>query len=304
MKLPFDFAFEGFRIIREKPSLLLPWGLLTLAGFGATAVITSLATPVMADLQLAMSTNNVADIFAAAIRLLLVYAPVATINLVIQAVISCAVFRIVLGRPVSSFGALRFGKEELRQIAVSILFLLLAFVIYVAFVIAGQIFAVGLTLVVGGPSTPAGMISIFLIVLAVLLAVFYVLSRLTLCSAQSFDQGRINIFGSWALTKGNAGVLMLGYFVALLAASMVLFLCIGAFAAIVIAISGGDVSALERMQESATLGIQGLGNPVMIAYLIVVNGLVVPLLMTISFGAPAAAYRRLVNSGAAVENLF
>jgi hypothetical protein len=58
------------------------------------------------------------------------------------------------------------------------------------------------------------------------------------------------------------------------------------------------------MQESATLGIQGLGNPVMIAYLIVVNGLVVPLLMAISFGAPAAAYRRLVNSGAAVENLF
>lgn len=304
MKLPFDFAFEGFRIIREKPSLLLPWGLLTLVGFGATAVITSLAAPVMADLQRAMSTNDMADIVAAAVKLILVYAPVATINLVIQAVTCCAVFRVVLGRPPSSFGGLRFGKDELRQIAVSILFLLLAFVIYVAFVVAGQILAVGMVLLLGGPSTPAGMVSIFVVVLVVLLAVFYVLSRLTLCSVQSFDQGRINIFGSWALTKGNAGMLMLGYFVALLAASLVLFLCIAAFAAIVIAISGGDASALERMQESATLGVQGLGNPVMIAYLIVVNGLVVPLLMAISFGAPAAAYRRLVTSGAAVKSLF
>ena len=39
MALPFDFAFEGFRIIRERPKLIAFWGVVSLFGYGVMAFI-------------------------------------------------------------------------------------------------------------------------------------------------------------------------------------------------------------------------------------------------------------------------
>lgn len=305
MKLPFDFAFEGFRIVREKPSLMLPWGLLTLIGFGAsTLLLWTLAGPAMLELEQAAAANNQAAQLAAYAKLGPAYALAFPINMLIQAVVACAIFRVVLGKGPSSFGGLRFGMDELRQVAVNILFYLIFTGIYIAALLPGLIIGASFSAILGGPTTPAGMVGVFLGLIPTLLAVFYMISRLSLCFVQSFDQKRITMFGSWALTRGNAGTLMLGYFTALVLATVVFILCLGIFAAIAIAISGGEVSAVERMQESARLGIQGLSNPVTAAYLIVSNGIVAPLLMAISFGAPAAAYKRLANGGVSAENMF
>jgi hypothetical protein len=305
MKLPFDFAFEGFRIVREKPSLLLPWGLLTLVGFGAsTLIMWTLAGQGMAELERAMVANDQAAQLAAYAKVGPAYALAFPINVLIQAVSACAIFRVVLGKEPSAFGRLRFGMDELRQIAVNILFYLIFTGIYIAALLPGLIIGASFSAILGGPTTPAGMVGVFLGLIPTLLAVFYMISRLSLCFVQSFDQKRITMFGSWALTRGNAGTLMLGYFTALVMATIVFILCLGTFAAIAIAASGGDFSAYERMQETARLGIQGLSNPVTAAYLIVSNGIVAPLLMAISFGAPAAAYKRLANGGVGAENVF
>jgi len=39
MNLTFDFAFEGFRIIRERPKLIAFWGAITLFGYGVMSLI-------------------------------------------------------------------------------------------------------------------------------------------------------------------------------------------------------------------------------------------------------------------------
>jgi hypothetical protein len=298
MKLPFDFAFEGFRIIREKPARLLPWGLLTLLGFSAsTLVMWTMAGATVGDLQKAASVNEQMEILSA---LALAF----PINMVIQSVVACAIFRVVLSAGEPSYGGLRFGMDELRQVAVTILFWIIFFFIYLLAVLPGVIIGASFSAILGGPTTPAGMVGVFLGLIPTIMAVFYIGSRLSLCFIQSFDQKRINLFGSWALTKGNAGTLMLGYFLALVTSAIVFVLCLGIFVAIAVAASGGDFTAYDRMVESARLGVTGLGNPITVAYLVVSNGVVAPLLMAISFGAPAAAYKRLSNGGAAAENVF
>lgn len=305
MKLPFDFAFEGFRIIREKPSRLLPWGLLTLLGFTASALIMwTLAGSAMGELEQAATGNDQAALLAAYAKIGPAYALAFPINMLIQVVIACAIFRVVLHDAPLSLGGLRLGMDEVRQIGVTILFCIIFFLIYLAAVLPGIIIGASFSAILGGPSTPAGMVGVFLGLIPTLLAIFYIGSRLSLCFVQSFDQKRINLFGSWALTKGHAGTMMLGYFLALATATIVFVLCLGIFAALAIAASGGDTHAYTRMLDSARQGIQGLGNPVTVAYLFVSNGVVAPLLMAISFGAPAAAYKRLANGGVSAENVF
>lgn len=305
MKLSLDFAFEGFRIVRERPSIILFWGLLTLIGYGAsTLIIWTLGGDAMAQMEQAVAANDMPAMMAAYSKIGPAYLLALPLNFLIQAVIACAVFRTVLNDGPQPFGGLTFGMDEIRQIGVSILFYLIFMGIYIVALIPGIMLGGGFSAALGGPATPAGMVGVFIGLIPTLLFIFFMISRLSLCFVQSFEQKKVNMFGSWKLTQGNAGILMLGYFAAIVTAGLVFVLCFMIFGLITVAASGGDFAALEQMEASARLGIEGLKNPLTAIYLVVSNGIVAPLLMAISFGAPAAAYRRLTGGGPRAENVF
>ncbi len=115
-------------------------------------------------------------------------------NAFVQAAIIRLQFRPAQGR----FGFLRAGPDELRQLGLQLCYtavicgiciaatMLLSFLV-AAFAVAGQALVV--------PATVAGLAVVGVIVVVVGV-------RLSLAPAATFSSGRIDLFGSWALTRG------------------------------------------------------------------------------------------------------
>jgi hypothetical protein len=156
-------------------------------------------------------------------------------------VLLTGVNRLVL-RPQDSAGAyLRLGADELRQAAVLILVNLIMFAAYFAVVIVTALVA-GVGSAIGGAGLGValgvllGLASFgFLLVLAV---------RLSFAGALTFDTGKIDIRGSWGLTKGKFWPLLGAYAVALVLA-VVVYLLLLVIIAVVGASLGGGLSAMS-----------------------------------------------------------
>ncbi len=310
MKLSLDFAFEGFRIIRQRPMVILYWGILALIGNSITMyTFEALAGPALRQMQTmsATSPSTPAEVMAMLSVLgqtLPGYGVMIPIALVMNAVQSCAVFRYVLNDKPWSFGALHFGKDEFRQIGVSVLFFLIVIGMYIATIIAGTVVAGIVAGVLGLVSQALSAVALVISIVAVIAAFFWFVARLSLAPAQSFDQRRINMFGSWALTKNSSIALVVGYVIALVMALLVYMLCLLIYGAVFAVINGGSMDALKQLMQMVQGGTQYLGQPPMIVYMIVVNLLVSPLLMAITLGAPASAYRLLSRNRGGPAGVF
>lgn len=308
MKLTTDFAFEGFRIIRQKPSVILFWGVFVLVFNGlATYAFLSLSGTAMQDLMQASQAGRTADptaILDIYARLAPAYAVMLPLSVLMQAIISCAVFRTVLSPKSAAFGNMRVGGDELRQIVVAILFSLIIIGLEIACLLSGGIVSAILGVALGFISKPLAGLGVFLGISVGVLALIWFILRLSLAPVQSFDQKRVNMFGSWSLTKNSWGTLLVGYIIALIMALLVACLCLTIFAVIVIVLSHGDFAAMSQMFGMAKMGLSALENPIVIAYFVVMNLIVTPLLMAISIGAPAAAYQTLSGGMVKAESLF
>jgi hypothetical protein len=297
MAVPVTAAFEGFRIIRRRPVLMLFWGALILIGnalaFGAIIywggdALMSLfsAGPALEDdPQLMLSI--MADLAGPYVLMLL-------IMIFGQAILNCAVFRAVDEAPQTSFGYLRLGRDEWRLILLSILFFLLSMGVNIASSLVGMFIGLPLGLLMGEDS---GKLMAKLISLALY---FYVLIRLSLCFVQSYDEQKINLFGSWGLTKGNVLNLIGVYIVAGVMAILVGALCIVIFALIAALAMGGNFEALLSLSETSTpeevMNALLALRPVLILYLLFGSVVIAPLLTAISSGTPAAIYKALKTS--------
>ena len=120
----------------------------------------------------------------------------------------------------------------------------------------------------------------------------------------AFDQKKINLFGSWTLTAGNGWVLFWGYVIMAVMMVLVYLLCMVVFSVIAILASGGNVAVMEPI-FSGIFTVDMFTQPLYIAYILVLNLLIMPLVMALSLGAPAAAYKHLVGTTKAkVETIF
>jgi len=304
MKLSVDFAFEGFRIIRQRPQVILFWGIVSLIVYAANAAILyTIAGTAVQDLQAASQSQDTARILAAFSKLGPAYALVIPIGILHNAVISCAVFRNAAGNP-GAFGGVRFGVDELRLIGVNILFFLIMLGLYIGFILVGAVVITIMGVLAAATSQVVGTILMVLAGVALFGAFFWVVARLSLAPVQSFTERRVIMFGSWKLTKGSSLTLIIGYVIAAVLAILVALLCLGIFMAALAILKSGDLMGVARIMQSGPDVGAILGNPVLLTYVVIMNLIVMPLLTAIFLGAPAAAYRQLAGGKVSAANIF
>ena len=297
--LSIKFALEGFRLIRARPKLILFWGALNLIGSALMMMIVVMVSGpaiqgAISVLQ-TISDSGATDPNAPSLKLAetalaqhlqdaapgMIY--IMPINMILQAVLTCAVCRAVFTARDDAWGFLRFGLRELQILAVEIVMLALGgAALFAVLMVAGTIGAVmgaaGMAL--------AGMLGIFggggLLI--------WVQIRLSLNRAQSFDTGRVDVFGSFLLTRDLFWSLFSGYAAALALAAIVYFLG-GQIISVILEVAFGGPSLKLPVADMSSL--HSFLTPATIVERVLVDGLLSPLISAILIGAPVAAYQML-----------
>jgi hypothetical protein len=160
-------------------------------------------------------------------------------------------------------------------------------------VVVGVIFGL-----LGFPEGATGFALAVLVLLPLLLAIFiFVGVRFSLASAMTFASHRVDLFGSWAMTRGRFWALLGTYALAFVLSLVVatLTLAIGFFA---LGILGGGFGALGRGADPDLTSLASAFTPGRVLYMAVVaigQALGLPITMT----PPATVYRALAGDGAA-----
>jgi len=292
MTLSLEFAFEGFRIIRQRPKLILFWGAFSFLGYGALALLLiGKGGMALNDAGRLMSTSSsdpqaavaaMQQVMPALRANLPLYALLAAIYLLISTVLNAAICRVVQGDSDDRFGFLAFGRKEFLLLALEIVMVCLRFAIVIGCLLSGAILAQSL------PNDAAEVV-LELLMLVAMGIVAWLSVRLLLNMAQTFEEGRLNIFGSFALTHGLFWPLLAGYATAFGLAVVVMFLCDRVIDGVLIVGFGA----------SATGGVPGMVSmatfltPSHIVELVLTYGVMSPLTTAIIVGAPLAAYRQI-----------
>lgn len=290
MNLTFDFAFEGFRIIRERPKLIAFWGAITLFGYGVMSLImVHMAGPAVAQ-AFAMfqsgkldpaTLNSLNQQIAPAILLC------APVYILMSSVLVCAVCRVVFGETDDRLGFLAFGWQEIRIMAVRAVSLIILFgVLAGVSALAGLL---GLLISSGNTQVAAGIQTLGLI--AAIGVALWLGIRLSLNGVQSFDLKRFDLFGSFAMTRDRFWSLFTGYATAFALAQVVAFLCDKIIEAIQVLTLGLNVTGEIRMPDMTS--VDSFLTPASVIATVLTFAFVMPLGISIELAAPAAAYRTL-----------
>jgi len=298
VKLPLEFAFEGFRVIRERPVLIAWWGGFYLLSSLLVMVLLQL---LFGDLLARMGTIlQPARDLPSLLRMLSeagpLIAPIEGLSflcyLAIMTVLTCAIFRAVLGSDARSLGYLRFGRDELLQLGVAVLFLVVSLFANLLFAGAGVV--VGKAIAATGLRGAGFVIGLLLYGAAM---VWFII-RFSVYGVATFARRRIVVLDAFRMTSGVFWPLLAGYLVAALMSILVVVL----FSLVNLPIQ--VVSQTPGVAPAAVTGLQALSSPGFLLSYLLSNGILVPLLVTISFAAPAAAYRLLTHARAPADSVF
>ncbi|HLK25698.1 MAG TPA: hypothetical protein VKT30_13670 [Caulobacteraceae bacterium] len=220
---PTDVAFEGFRLTRERPRAIIAWAACYLAFTVAMFVGAELTLgPQWQALVLgAQRAANDPVAMQAYSQKLSPFAAVALpVLLLLQSVLTCAIYRAVLRPGEARGGYLRLGADELRMLVLNLVLDLLWL---------GVLTAVSLvtTLAADAAATSAGSPAVLLGAAATAGSIglgVTVMVRLSLAGPMTFAERRLRIFESWALTRGVFWRLFWAYLLALVLAFAVFLL--------------------------------------------------------------------------------
>ncbi len=278
MGLPFDFAFEGFRILRARPRLVALWGLVTLFGYGLCCLIlvVTLGPSQQSFVNLGTRPSDLALSDAMLQQALMGFAACAPVYLLTSSVLNCAVCRAGLDEGDDPFGFLRFGTREIHAMVLSaVTFALQLTALYAVIIV---------TALMRLPSSLDG-----LRVGLALLAVFWLRVRLSLNIPQSFATRRMDIFGSFALTRDRFWALAGGYLMAFGMAAIIDYLCQQVISAVL-------AVGFQQMPGTVTPDVSSLAaflTPARAAAMVLWFGLVAPQMTAIMAGAPLGAWRAI-----------
>lgn len=287
-----DAAFSGFRLVRENLKTVGIWiavmtvvsiiaNALTIHFFGAQmeAAMTLMSNPDGASPE---EMTKLADQMIPTLLWTLPY------NLVVQGVTLAALNRMIQRRDDNRFAFLRVGKDELLQIAVSVLTgLLLMAVFFGGALLTGVLSAVG-----------GGLLGV-LVLLGAILGAIYLLVRLSLASAMTFDKGEIVFFRSMSVTKGAFWSLLGAYLVAAVMSAIVwLLIVIIVYAAV--AIVTGDFSAAGGALRADTTSLSSYFTPSGIVQQLF-SGFMAVLSALIMLSPAPTIYRELTSGQTASE---
>jgi len=211
---PSEAAFEGFRVIGRRPGAIAAWALLNLV-LGAIVLglvwltlapdfPTLLSRIAAARTAVGSGPPDQSWAFPLMIKMRAVQWIVQPFGLLFGVVFTCAVYRAMIRPEERSFAYLRLGGDELRLIALGIIYFILAIVAVIALIIVSGLVggALYVSLAKGGQTGGWFALSITVLCIAVVCLSIWVAVRLSLAWPISFAEKRIAIFDSWRLTRG------------------------------------------------------------------------------------------------------
>jgi len=282
-----DTAFTGFRVVREHPWALLFWALASLMSSLAISGVFLGAGGKIIDPQMVQTDpSQTQALLAQLVDMAPAIFAAAAVALIVNCIAYGAMNRAVLRPREGSLGFLRLGVDELRLLGAMVLLAIVFFSAYFGLVVIVAICA-GLAALGGkivGIVVGAVTVGTALCVIAILAV------RLSLVLAWTFDTGKINLSGSWALTRGRFWPILGTYLLATALTAVVVLL------AWLVEMGVGALVLGGRLQEFISNQPQNLGElfaPVSLLRLAlgaVTSALIWPLTLTPS----PAIYRQLV----------
>lgn len=295
-----DAVFEGFRVVRRRPLTLVWWSLFYMAVMAlAMAVVGGSLLQLVgaAETLEAAGTPSPEDFMPLLQIYMSIFVVVLPLSLAAAAVVYTAVSRAVLRPSEGRFGYMRFGMDELRVLAVTVVLGLLFMAL------AGTMFT--LVGVIGGMATALEAPWLWLVAvlagLAALAALIWLAVRLSLAVPITVGERRIALFDSFRLTKGRFWPL-LG--MAVLAG--VLSLVVGLLGSLVMTpfqLLTGGLTDLASLEGADPVTLLQAGWPVVLVW-IVTNAIVSALQVAVVYAPFSAAYRDIagVSDPAVAEN--
>lgn len=285
-----DAAFAGFRIIRERPGLVLAWTIISFLIFLGLFLLLAifLGGAIMSLAQLGAgqepSTEQVLALMMGVLPAMLLILP---LMLIYSSVMVAGVNRVVLRPEERGFYFLRLGADEMRLAVVIFVQGLASFGVNMI----GNMFELaaraGSLVNSEGASLGATLLAVVFQLATAAVMVFLTI-RFSLARSQSFERRQINIFGTWSLTRGRfwpmfGAYLLAGVLVAMMYILVVVLLVAAALPMI------GNLTAIDDISQISNLpGLIGLGVAAAIVF-----GLVGTIGNIVSFAAPADIYRQI-----------
>lgn len=288
---PADAALEGFRIARERPRVLLVWAVLNfLVSIVMAVLLVGVFGETLVELE-AMSqqgADDPAQAMAMMEQLGPLYALMIPAGLLLIAVTSAAVYRIVLRPQDDRFAYLRLGSDELRLVGLMLVYLVLAIGFTFVVTLVAGLLAAGAAALGGAAGALVGL----LLGVGTLALMIFVIVRFSLAGPMTFAEGRLRIFASWTLTRGNFWRLLGAYVLALALIVVVLLLLLIIFAATAAVTAGGDLSQVGQVFAPDMSSVGAYFTVPMIIYL-VFAAFLGAVQNAVLYAPPAVAYRAL-----------
>jgi hypothetical protein len=261
-----DAAVEGFRVIGRHWRVVIGW-----AVFNLLALVAMVAVTVIVLLGVYAASGDAGGTQASTV----VGGVIAGLgSIVTQAVITTALFRLMLRDEPPGFLYLRLGGDELRVLGAALLLVLAAIPL---------VLVISLAMVLASRAAPLLGVALGI----VLIAAFYALAlRFALAPVISFVERRISLMPAWRLTRGQTWRLI---------GMAILLLCIVAVIAVTTWIAlfllGGALSGFRDigLSEADTLE----AHPGRYVLQVVAEMLLVPVMLVIAQAPWVAAYKTL-----------